>query len=84
MEESDESGEISEDKDELYYTALKIIAETKHASISMLQRRLKIGYNRAANIVEIMEREGAIGPQESAGRPREVYIDINQVKENKS
>ena len=50
----------------------------------MLQRRLKIGYNRAANIVEIMEREGAIGPQESAGRPREVYIDINQAKENNS
>ena len=84
VEESDESGEMDEDKDELYYTALKIIAETKHASISMLQRRLKIGYNRAANIVETMEREGAIGPQESAGRPREVYIDINQVKENNS
>ena len=84
VEENEESGEIDEDKDELYYTALKIIAETKHASISMLQRRLKIGYNRAANIVEIMEREGAIGPQEAAGRPREVYIDINQVKENNS
>jgi len=84
VEESDESEEMGEDKDELYYTALKIIAETKHASISMLQRRLKIGYNRAANIVETMEREGAIGPQESAGRPREVYIDISQVKENNS
>ena len=84
VEESDESEEMGEDKDELYYTALKIIAESKHASISMLQRRLKIGYNRAANIVETMEREGAIGPQESAGRPREVYIDINQVKENNS
>jgi len=84
VEESDESEEMGEDKDELYYTALKIIAESKHASISMLQRKLKIGYNRAANIVETMEREGAIGPQESAGRPREVYIDINQVKENNS
>ena len=84
IEENEESGELDEEKDELYYTALKIIAETKHASISMLQRRLKIGYNRAANIVEIMEREGAIGPQEAAGRPREVYIDINQVKENNS
>ncbi len=84
IEDSEVAGEFDEDKDELYYTALRIIAETKHASISMLQRRLKIGYNRAANIVEIMEREGAIGPQESAGRPREVYIDINQAKENKS
>jgi len=84
IEDSEVAGEFDEDKDELYYTALRIIAETKHASISMLQRRLKIGYNRAANIVEIMEREGAIGPQESAGRPREVYIDINQAKENNS
>ncbi len=46
----------------------------------MLQRRLKIGYNRAARIVEIMEKEGFIGQQESAGKPREVYIDSNSIK----
>ncbi|MGI9534953.1 MAG: DNA translocase FtsK [Thermodesulfobacteriota bacterium] len=80
IEEKEDNGEIDDEKDELYDTALRLIAETKQASISMLQRRLKIGYNRAANIVETMEREGVIGPQESAGKPREVYIDINQIR----
>jgi S-DNA-T family DNA segregation ATPase FtsK/SpoIIIE len=47
----------------------------------MIQRRLKIGYNRAANIVEILEKEGLIGPQEIAGKPREVYISLEQLKE---
>ena len=42
----------------------------------MIQRRLKIGYNRAARIVEIMEKEGLIGPQGSAGKPREVYVNM--------
>ncbi len=81
IEESDAQPEIEDEKDELYVEALRIIAETRQASISMLQRRLKIGYNRAARIVEIMEKEGVIGPQESAGKPREVFIDIDQVKE---
>ena len=73
----DEGGGVSEDeKDELYETALGIIAETGQASISMIQRRLKIGYNRAARIVEIMEKEGLIGPQGAAGKPREVYVDM--------
>ncbi|MBI4228287.1 MAG: DNA translocase FtsK, partial [Deltaproteobacteria bacterium] len=81
IEESDTQPEIEDEKDELYFEALRIIAETRQASISMLQRKLKIGYNRAARIVEIMEKEGVIGPQESAGKPREVYINIDQVKE---
>lgn len=73
----DESAGVSEDeKDELYETALGIIAETGQASISMMQRRLKIGYNRAARIVEVMEKEGLIGPQGAAGKPREVYVDM--------
>ena len=73
----DESSGVSEDeKDELYETALGIIAETGQASISMIQRRLKIGYNRAARIVETMEKEGLIGPQGAAGKPREVYVDM--------
>ncbi len=84
IEESEGSDDIEGEKDELYYTALRIVAESQQASISMLQRKLKIGYNRAARIVEIMEKEGVIGQQESAGKPREVYIDINQIKESEN
>ncbi|MBI2486427.1 MAG: DNA translocase FtsK 4TM domain-containing protein [Deltaproteobacteria bacterium] len=81
IEESEESNELDDEKDEFYYEALRIIKETRHASISMIQRKLKIGYNRAARIVEIMEKEGLIGPQEVAGKPREVLIGMDQIKE---
>ena len=67
-------GHLSYEKDELYEQALDIVRQTKQASISMNQRRLKIGYNRAANIIETMEREGIVGEQESAGKQRKVYL----------
>ena len=53
--------------------AVKIIEETKKASASYLQRRLSIGYNRAARIIELMEDRGYVGPQQGS-KPREVYI----------
>ncbi len=59
--------------DELFLDALKIVEETRKASASYLQRRLSIGYNRAARIIELMESRGYIGPQQGS-RPREVYI----------
>jgi len=80
-EDSQLNMDFEDDKDELYYQALRTIAETQQASISLLQRRLKIGYNRAARIVEIMEKEGLVGPPEVAGKSREVFIDLNQIKE---
>ncbi|GMV42325.1 MAG: DNA translocase FtsK [Myxococcales bacterium] len=74
----DEGGESlpEEDKeyDEFYDQAVAIVAETRQASISYLQRRLKIGYNRAARIVEVMEREGIVAAATGPG-PREVLID---------
>ena len=81
LQEASEDGNLEDEKDELYAEALRIISETGQDSISMLQRRLKIGYNRAARIIEIMEKEGFIGQQGSAGKPREVYIDSNMLKE---
>ncbi len=61
--------------DELYDVAVKLVAETKQASISMIQRRFRIGYNRAARLVEKMESEGVVGPADGA-KPREVLTRI--------
>ena len=62
-----------EEVDEMFDQAIAIVAETRNASISYIQRRLKVGYNRAARIIEHMETEGMVGPQEGT-RPRSVFI----------
>lgn len=59
--------------DDLYEEAIAIVRQSKKASASYLQRRLSIGYNRAARIIELMEEQGLIGPQEGAGK-REIYM----------
>jgi S-DNA-T family DNA segregation ATPase FtsK/SpoIIIE len=61
-----------EDRDELYYQAKDLVLATGQASISYIQRRLKIGYNRAARIMEMMEEDGIVGPPGEAGKPREI------------
>ena len=66
------SGESGEgESDPLYDEALKIVTETRRASISGVQRRLRIGYNRAARLIEEMEKSGVVGPMQSNGN-REV------------
>ncbi|MFN3921857.1 MAG: DNA translocase FtsK, partial [Caldimicrobium sp.] len=71
-EDKDEHpGEVSSLEDELYQEALKIAYQYGKISVSMLQRKLRIGYNRAARIVEKMEEEGIIGPSDGV-RPRPV------------
>ena len=67
--------EIAEngDKDEKYADAVELVAETRNASISMLQRRLRVGYNRAARMIETMEKEGLIGPSDGV-KAREIYV----------
>ena len=62
-----------DDYDERYDDAIALVAQTRMASISMIQRRLRIGYNRAARIIERMEREGVVGPSDGV-KPREVLI----------
>ena len=63
----------AEDYDERYDEALAIVAKDRQASISYIQRRLRIGYNRAASIIEMMERDGVVGPSDGV-RPREIYV----------
>ncbi|MBN1276381.1 MAG: DNA translocase FtsK [Deltaproteobacteria bacterium] len=60
------------EKDEKYDLAIELVANTGQASISMLQRKLRVGYNRAARMIEAMEKEGIVGPSDGI-RPRDVY-----------
>jgi S-DNA-T family DNA segregation ATPase FtsK/SpoIIIE len=69
--EEDESD--TTEYDERYDDAVALITKTGQASISMIQRHLRIGYNRAARIIEIMEKEGIVGPSDGA-KPREVLV----------
>lgn len=69
---SEEKDELSEeDYDERYDDAVALVTKNGQASISMIQRHLRIGYNRAARIIEVMEKEGIVGPSDGA-KPREV------------
>ena len=68
---SGEAGGPDDEYDEMYDQAVAVVTETRQASISMVQRRLRVGYNRAARMIEKMERDGVVGPADGA-RPREV------------
>jgi S-DNA-T family DNA segregation ATPase FtsK/SpoIIIE len=65
------SAGASEDRDETYYKALEFAESVGEVSISSLQRRFKIGYNRAARVMEMMEEDGLVGPPKGAGKPRD-------------
>lgn len=65
--------ENEDDFDEKYDEAVALIARERQASISMIQRKLRVGYNRAARMIEIMEREGVVGPSDGI-KPRDVYV----------
>lgn len=71
--EEDEKMDVDYD-DPIYDQAVEVVLRTKRASASFLQRRLKIGYNRAARIIELMEEKGVIGPPRGS-KPREIYMD---------
>lgn len=73
---------LTEDTDELFWDAVRIVVEYGQASASVLQRRLRIGYTRAARLIDIMESKGIIGPYEGS-KPREVYITARQLEELK-
>jgi len=61
-----------DEEDPLYEEAKKVVIEARKASASLLQRRLRIGYARAARLIDILEEKGIVGPGEGA-KPREVY-----------
>lgn len=75
-EEDEEFSDYEDEEfsDELYNEAIKIVITEGKASASYLQRRLRIGYNRAARMIERMEEEGIVGPQQGS-KPREILVD---------
>ncbi len=74
LKPKEETAEADSDGfDEMYDQAVAVVADSRQASISMLQRKLRVGYNRAARMIEKMEKEGVVGPADGV-KPREVYI----------
>ena len=74
------TNEQEEEVDELLSDAIELVVQAEQASVSMLQRRFRIGYNRAARLVDMMEARGIIGPADGS-RPRKVLIDMMDLAE---
>jgi S-DNA-T family DNA segregation ATPase FtsK/SpoIIIE len=74
LKEQQKSPLVNGEKDELYDQAVKTIMESNQASVSILQRRMRLGYTRAARIIDTMEQEGLVGPFEGS-KPRKILAD---------
>lgn len=81
IEES--AGADEEELDELYEQAVTIVLEAKQASVSLLQRRMRVGYTRAARLIDSMEARGVIGPYEGS-KPREVLMSMEQYQQQQN
>jgi S-DNA-T family DNA segregation ATPase FtsK/SpoIIIE len=69
------------DRDELVKKAIDMLQGEKHTSVSMLQRRLRVGYPRAARLMDELEEMGVVGPAQTGGREREVFLDSEETQE---
>jgi S-DNA-T family DNA segregation ATPase FtsK/SpoIIIE len=75
-------GDLAEEEDEeLVDQSIEVIRQTNRASVSILQRRLRIGYTRAARIMDLLEERGIVGPNKGA-EPRDILMDLDQRAEN--
>ena len=87
-DELDDSGELPGRRDELFWEAVKTVVMAKKASTSLLQRHLRIGYGRAAAILDAMVREGYIGDMDGSSRARPIlqkaYDDLQDIEEQES
>jgi S-DNA-T family DNA segregation ATPase FtsK/SpoIIIE len=73
---------VDEFEDELFDQAVQIVLEAKQASVSLLQRRMRVGYTRAARLIDSMEAKGIVGPYEGS-KPREVLVSYEQYHHNR-
>ena len=76
------TGDAGEDEDEMLFEAIDVIIDSRQASVSLLQRRLKLGYSRAARIVDQMEERGIVGASEGS-KPRQILISRDEWQEMK-
>ncbi len=89
-EESQESAAVgaadvkTNDEDELYDEIVKFVIQTQKASASLLQRKFKIGYNKAATMVDRLEENGIIGPPTGNSKPREVLVQFSEEQDANS
>lgn len=81
-EVDDTVADDQEPQDELYEQAVQIVLEAKQASVSLLQRRMRVGYTRAARLIDAMEARAVIGPYEGS-KPREVLMSLEQYQHNR-
>jgi S-DNA-T family DNA segregation ATPase FtsK/SpoIIIE len=82
LKEQQTVGMIGSQKDDLYDEAVHLVMETGQASVSIMQRRMRLGYTRAARLIDMMEEEGLVGPFEGS-KPRRILIDREQwLREN--
>ena len=80
VEDALERGVEDSDEDPLYEEAKRVVIESGRASASLLQRRLKLGYARAARLIDVLEERGVVGPADGA-KPREVYASRGRLEE---
>ncbi|HBY18297.1 MAG TPA: DNA translocase FtsK [Candidatus Marinimicrobia bacterium] len=78
-EEESEDFELSTERDPLFEEALKLVVMHQQGSISLIQRRLRVGYSRAARLIDELEREGIVGPF-TGSKAREVLVDTNYLE----
>jgi S-DNA-T family DNA segregation ATPase FtsK/SpoIIIE len=71
-------GDSASGKDDKYDEAVRVVQEHRSASASLLQRRLGVGYNRAANLIEEMESKGVVGPAQGS-KPRKVLVGAESI-----
>lgn len=81
-EVEEQSAEEEQVEDELYDQAVQIVLEAKQASVSLLQRRMRVGYTRAARLIDSMEAKGIVGPYEGS-KPREVLVSLEQYQHSR-
>jgi S-DNA-T family DNA segregation ATPase FtsK/SpoIIIE len=77
-ETDDEDGEFDPDEDPLLDRAIEIVVQTQTASVSLIQRRLRVGYTRAGRLIDMLERRGIISGYEGS-KPRRVLLDESQL-----